>query len=188
MTRRILKLLFFLALALTAVPFAQAQLDTPSFSFVDPQTGEKANAHEDELYEEGTKALHDEDYEDAAGKFDQVIRLHGHKVDAAIYWKAYALNKAGSKDQALTTIAELKKSYPQSRYLHDAEALEVEIKGASVNPNDLSDEETKLVALNALMMSDPERASSQITRSAHRDGRRVTPERVANSLLCMRTS
>jgi len=167
MTRRILKLLFFLALALTAVPFTAAQPGAPSFSFVDPQTGEKANAREDELYEEGTKALHDEDYEDAAGKFDQVVKLRGHKVDAAFYWKAYALTKAGSKDKALTTITELKKSYPQSRYLHDAEALEVEIKGASVNPNDLSDEETKLVALNALMMSDPERAVPLLDKIIH---------------------
>jgi HEAT repeats len=87
-----------------------------------------------------------------------VAKMRGRKADAALYWKAYALNKAGNKSQALTTIAELKKTYPQSRYQRDAGVIEVEIRGASVNPNDLNDEDLKITAINALMNSDPEKA------------------------------
>lgn len=167
MNRRMLVLLCFVALVPAAPSFAQTQTTVPSSSFADPQAGDKANTREDDLYNEGTEALNDGGYEEAAGKFDQVVKMHGRKADAALYWKAYALNKTGNKAQALTTIAELKKNYPQSRYLHDAGALEVEMKGSSVNPNDLSDEETKLLALNALMNSDPERAVPLLDKVIH---------------------
>jgi HEAT repeat protein len=158
MNRTMIALLFLLAgfsARALAVPLQGAALES---GFVDPQAAEKANAHEDELYNDATAALNDGDYEGAAGKFDQVAKMRGRKGDAALYWIAYALNKAGNKEQALTTIAELKKSYPQSKYRRDAEALEIEIKGNSVNPNDLSDEDMKVLAINALMNSDPEKA------------------------------
>ncbi len=164
MNRRILILFSFFALGAS---FPQAQTTVPSSSFVDPQAADKADAHEDELYNSGTEALNNGDYDDAAGKFDRVAKLHGRKADAALYWKAYALNKSGNKGQALTTIAELRKNYPQSRYLRDAGVIEVEAKGASVNPNDLSDEETKLIAINALMNSDPERAVPLLDKIIH---------------------
>jgi outer membrane protein assembly factor BamD (BamD/ComL family) len=167
MNSRILVLFSFFAVGFAAAPFARAQTTVPSSSFVDPQAADKANAHEDELYNDGTEALNNGDYDDAAGKFDQVVKLHGRKADAALYWKAYALNKAGNKGQALATIAELRKNYPQSRYLRDAGALEVEVKGASVNPNDLSDEETRLIAINALMNSDPEKAVPLLDKIIH---------------------
>jgi HEAT repeat protein len=156
---RITMILLFLFSALAAGTQAFAlQGSTPASSFVDPQAAEKANAHEDELYNDATSALNDEEFDDAAQKFDQVAKMRGRKADAALYWKAYALNKAGNKSQALTTIAELKKSYPQSRYVRDADALVVDIKGGAVNPNELPDEDLKVLAINSLMNSDPERA------------------------------
>lgn len=164
---RTLIALFLLALGPAATWGFPIQNGGPGSAFVDPQAAEKANAHEDELYNAGTQAVNDGDYEGAAGKFDQVAKMHGRKADAALYWKAYALNKAGNKDQALATIAELKKTYPQSRYIRDAGAIVVEIKGASVDPNDLSDEDTKMIALNALINSDPERAIPILDRIIH---------------------
>jgi hypothetical protein len=167
MNRRIGVLSFFFVLAIWGGSLAPAQTAAPASSFLDPQASDKGNAHEDELYHDGTEALDNEDYEGAAGKFDEVIKIRGRRIDAALYWKAYAMNKAGNKSQALSAIAELKKGYPQSKYLRDAGALEVEIKGGSVNPNDLSDEETKLIALNALINSDPERAVPLLDKVIH---------------------
>jgi hypothetical protein len=167
MNRRITVTFFVFMLVILGASFAPAQTTPPPSGFADPQAGEKANTREDELYNNGTETLNDGDYEDAATKFSQVVAMHGRKADAALYWKAYALNKAGNKSQASAAIAELKKSYPQSRYLHDAGALEVEMKGASVNPNDLGDDETKMIALNALMNSDPERALPLLDKVIH---------------------
>src|SRR5882724_10104180 len=121
----------------------------PSASLLDPQTAEKANAHKDEL-DNG-------EYDNAIKQFDEVIKIHGRRVDGAMYWRAYALNKAGNKAQALTAIGELRKNYPKSNWLRDAGALEQEMRGGG-NPENISDEELKLLAIQSLMNSDPEKA------------------------------
>jgi HEAT repeat protein len=61
----------------------------------------------------------------------------------------------------LAAIAELRKSYAGSRWLEDAKVLELETKqaaGQNVSPESESDEDLKLLALNGLMQSDPDRA------------------------------
>ena len=158
MTRRLLSLFFFFAFLPSAASLAQAQTSVFSSSLFDPQTAEKANAREDELYTAGTEALNDGNYDEAVNKFDEIVKMRGRKADAALYWKAYALKNAGNKAQAQATIAELRKTYPQSKWLKDAGALEVEMKGAAANPESISDEDLKLLALQSLMNSDPERA------------------------------
>jgi hypothetical protein len=93
--------------------------------------------------------------------FGQVASRNGARADGALYWKAYALGKLGRRDEGLAEIAELRKSYASSRWLDDAKALELELKQASgqtVSPESESDEELKLMAINGLMQSDPERA------------------------------
>lgn len=148
----------FLATRPGARACAAVQNEFPSSNLLEQQGATDKAGQEEQAYNAAQDALHQEDYEHAVSGFDSVINMRGRRVDAAMYWKAYALNKAGNKEQALSTIAELRKAYAQSKYVRDAGALEVEIKGAAVNPNDLGDEETKLMALNALMNSDPEKA------------------------------
>jgi Tetratricopeptide repeat len=170
MNPRVSLFMFVLFLAVLTGPrtCAALQADPPSSSFVDTQNAnDKAREEEEEHYTVAQDSLNQGNYEDAIGEFDSVIKMRGRKTDAAMYWKAYALNKAGNKAQALITIADLKKAFPQSKYVRDAGALEVEIKGAAVNPNDLNDEETKLIALNALMNSDPERAVPLLEKIIH---------------------
>jgi len=155
--------LFLIALFLTGAAFsarpARAALqDVPSASLFDPQTAEKANAHEDQLYSAAKDALDGGEFDDAIKGFDEVIKIHGRKADGALYWKAYALNKAGNKAQALTAIGELRKTYPRSTWLRDAAALEQEMRGVTVNPDNIPDEELKLLAIQSLMNSDPEKA------------------------------
>jgi len=163
MIRKFFLLIFLACLGLGAGP-AQAAAEAiappqsaPSASLVDPQTAEKVNPHEDELYSAAKDALDDGEYDNAIKQFDEVAKLHGRKADGALYWKAYALNKAGNKAQALTTVGELRKNYPKSTWLRDAAALEQEMRGA-VNPENISDDELKLLAIQSLMNSDPEKA------------------------------
>ena len=138
---------------------ARAQGELPMNGFLPQQL--TASAPEDALYKDGTNFLNEGKWDAAAGKFDRVAALHGKRADSALYWKAYALNKSGRRQDALATIAELRKQYPSSTWLKDAGALEVELRQASgqpVNPQEHEDEETKLLALNSLMNSDPKRA------------------------------
>jgi HEAT repeat protein len=77
-----------------------------------------------------------------------------------MYWRAYALSKLGKRDESLAGLAALKQSYPSGRWLNDARALELEVQQASgqpVSPDRQSDEDLKLMAINALAGSDPER-------------------------------
>jgi HEAT repeat protein len=114
-----------------------------------------------ELYDDGLEALDEGRWDRAADRFGRVAETKGPRTDAALYWKAYAQNRQGQRPEALQTIAELLKAYPNSRYLQQAKALEVEVRrdaGQPVRPESQSDEELKLMALQGLQHSDPERA------------------------------
>ena len=158
MSRKLFLILFLNIVVSFGLSSAAAAQQVPSASLLDPQTAEKANAHEDELYQSAKDALDNGEYDNAIKQFDDVIKIHGRKADGAMYWRAYSLNKAGNKAQALTAIGELRKSYPKSNWLRDAAALEQEMRGVTVNPDNISDEELKLLAIQSLMNSDPEKA------------------------------
>jgi len=114
----------------------------------------------DELYSDGREALDEDRYDQAAGKFRELAEMNGPQTDAALYWKAYAENKLGKRDSALTTIADLEKRFAQSRWIRDAKALEIEVRqttGHPSNPDTQSDEDLKMLALSGVMNGNPER-------------------------------
>jgi HEAT repeat protein len=113
-------------------------------------------SHEDADYREGRRALDAGEWEKAAASFAASASRKGDMIDAAMYWLAYAQNRAGRREEALTTIAALRKQYPKSRWIKDAQALEVEM--GAVSPGAESDEDLKVIALNSLMQSDPQQA------------------------------
>ena len=115
----------------------------------------------EELYDDGRDALDEDRYDQAASKFKELAGMNGPQTDAALYWEAYAENRLGKRDTALTTIADMKRRFPQSRWKKDAEALELEVRqssGQKANPEAESDKDLKILALQALLNSDPERA------------------------------
>ena len=120
--------------------------------------------HARDTYGRGLDALDQRDYERALRDFDQYYKAAGDKKDmrgdGALYWKAYTLNKLGRRDEALSTLAMLEKSFPSSRWLNDARALQLEVKqaaGQGASPESQTDEDMKLLAITGLMNSDPER-------------------------------
>jgi HEAT repeat protein len=129
---------------------------------------ERERERENDRYERGQDALDNQQWERAVRSFDEVISLKLSKADAAMYWKAYAQNRLGQRPEALTTIAELTKAYPNSRYLKQAKALEVEVRqnsGRPVSPANETDEELKLLAINGLMNTDPETAIPMLQKT-----------------------
>ncbi len=116
---------------------------------------------ESDLYDEGTAALDQSQWAEALDSFKQVIELHGPHYNAAIYWRAYALNKLARRQEALEALAELEKSKTPDKWTTDARALDVEIRqsmGQKVSPDNMSDDDLKLIVIQGLMNSDPERA------------------------------
>ena len=141
-----------LALAQTVEPPPQAE------SFLQKPA---AKSDDDRLLEKGKAAIDAGNWDEALEAFGAIASGKGAHADEALYWKAYALNKISRRAEALTALAQLRKGYAGSRWLDDAKALELEIRAASgqkVNPDSEPDEDLKLMALNGLMNSDPERA------------------------------
>jgi hypothetical protein len=132
-----------------------------TFAQAEPDDEETAEDQEQEEYESGTDAIDEEEWADATRSFDRVIAMKGKRADAALYWKAYALSREGRRPDALAALAQLKSTAPQSRWLDDAKALEIEIRQQSGQPprvESQSDEEMKLIAINSLMHRNPEEA------------------------------
>lgn len=115
----------------------------------------------EELYDNGREALDDEKYEQARERFSELAKANGPQTDAALYWEAYADQRLGQRQAALTAIADLKTRFPQSRWQKDASALEIEVRqgtGQPSRPEAQGDQELKMLAIQSLMNSDPERA------------------------------
>jgi HEAT repeats len=115
----------------------------------------------EELYDNGREALEDEKYEQARERFSELAKANGPQTDAALYWEAYADQRLGQRQAALAAIADLKARFPQSRWQRDAGALEIEVRqgtGQPSRPEAQGDQELKMLAIQGLMNSDPERA------------------------------
>ena len=121
----------------------------------------------DRLYEEGQRAIEEGRWQNAAERFAAIAAGKGTRSDAAMYWRAYALDRLGQKAEALTAAAELINQYPESKWLADARALELQVRqsaGQPVRPEAEGDEELKLLALQGLQHSDPEQAVPMIEK------------------------
>jgi len=121
----------------------------------------KQAQREMELYAKGTAALDTARYEKALEAFAEAAALKGAKADSALYWKAFSEYKVQAMQAALESLKEVQKNFPDSRWLEQALALELEVKGAMgkpVSPAATPDEELKLLALNSLLNTDAEQA------------------------------
>jgi hypothetical protein len=141
-----------------------------AFSGTIPSTGMEGNAGaasvpDNSLYADGTRAINESRWADAVAIFTRIPGMHDEHADGALYWKAYAENKLGQSSHALSTCAELRGDYPQSRWLDECGALEIEVRARSGKPIQFpagESDDVKLLALNAMMRQDEPRALAQI--------------------------
>jgi len=122
---------------------------------------QEARSREDDLYEKGTGALDERAWDEASAAFRSVADMKGRRADAGLYWLAYARSRQGRGADALAVLDELRRAYPQSRWIKEAKALELEIRqksGQATNPENVADEDLKLMALDGLLNTDPEQA------------------------------
>ena len=151
---------------------AKLLVDTMSFNFGqrgreaevrdrEAELREREREREAELYSRGFEAANEYKWDQALTYFNRVIEMKGNKLDAALYWKAYSQNRLGQRSEALTTIAELSKNHASSPYRKQGTVLEAEVRremGQPVRPQDSTDDEVKLMALQALQNTAPEEA------------------------------
>jgi HEAT repeat protein len=114
-------------------------------------------------YDEGQKALREQNWMEAAEQFQQVIEEGQNQADAAMYWRAYAFYKANRGKEAERELRRLERRYPESSWVKEAQALRIEhqdslaIAEQAASGEHGLDEELRLFALAQLMERDPER-------------------------------
>lgn len=123
------------------------------------------------LLREGRDLIDGEEWAKAAEKFDRFIAAYpkDRDVDVALYWLAYSLKRQGKFKEAAGQLAHLLKDFPKSAWAEESTAMLTEIApqtgdhrtiDESLNKNN---EEIKIVALQSLFESNPERAISYVT-------------------------
>jgi tetratricopeptide (TPR) repeat protein len=114
----------------------------------------------DQWYSQARSYIERDQYDRAMDPLERIISAKSDRADAAMYWKAYSQLKLARRDEALTTLGQLQKQYPASKWLGEARALEVEIKQAAGQPvsADAMNDDLKLLALQGILRTDPEAA------------------------------
>ena len=163
----------FILIILALAASADAQTDDlpqgAISSFQPQRTGDRV----EDAYNAGKKAIYDSNWQQALDSYSQVVKAGRTHVDEALYWQAYAQNKLGRPADSLNSIAQLKREYPRSAWIKDANALEQEIRqkmGQTPRPEQESDCELKLLAVNSLLNTDPDRALPILEKLLGNDG------------------
>lgn len=125
----------------------------PTLAAPNDQAMAPSGKPEQALYWQGHESLKDGRWEEALARFkqleEQLQRSEPQAADAALYWQAYALSKARRGAEARALVERLRSSYPDSRWLGEADRLTRRDSG-----------EASLVdaALDGLLAAPPERA------------------------------
>jgi hypothetical protein len=114
----------------------------------------------DDLYDSAMEAIDEENWNTSLRPLSRLMALNA-RVDAALYWTAYAQGKMSRTAAALESLARLQKEFPTSRWAKEGKALEMEVRGKSgqtPRPDQEEDLDLKLMAVSALAQSDPQEA------------------------------
>jgi HEAT repeat protein len=125
------------------------------------ERGQQSRQRFENLYEQGQNAIERAQWQRAIERFTTLVDAKAPRADAALYWRAYSFDKVNRQAEALTSVAELLKGYPSSRWVVDARALEIQVRqraGQPISPEVQADEELKLFAIQGLQHQDPEQA------------------------------
>ncbi len=146
---------------------ASAEQDIDKLNrFLQTQKSSEASA---KAFREGRDLIGDENWKGAADKFNGFIESFPKdpNVDAALYWLAFAQAKQEKYADADSRIRLLLKKFPRSNWADDARALQVQIApnlGKTVEVANDDDEEIKILALESLFRSNPERGMAYVRK------------------------
>jgi len=96
---------------------------------------------DDDAYAIGTHAMDEHRWQDAVSAFDKVIGEKGKRVDAALYWKAYSLNKLGKTQLAIATCDQLHSQFADSSWNKDCNTISVDVQ---TDPKIVAADQTRL--------------------------------------------
>lgn len=140
-----------------------AQQEDKLNRFVDTQ-----NSAAMQLFREGRDLIGDEEWKQAESKFRKFVAQYpkDRNADAALYWLAFALSKQGKNTEADEQLRRLLNEFPRSEWADDATALRAQlgvdprVVNQALNEDDV---EVKIVALQSLFESSPERGLAYVS-------------------------
>ncbi len=136
-------------------------------------------ANDTSAYATGTRAMNERRWQDAIAAFDKVIAAKDKRSDAALYWKAYSLNKLRRRSDATAVCNALRGQYADSSWNKDCAALSINARNNADNSGDFplpldvhidpivvpdihvdfkNNSDIKILALNSLLNQDPAKA------------------------------
>jgi HEAT repeat protein len=132
------------------------------------QTG---NSPAMKLFRAGRDMIENEEWAKAAETFNSFINTYprDNDVDAALYWYAYSLKRQGNAKAAAKALKRLIKEHSRSGWREEADAMLTELAPALGQTHIIDDalgkenEELKIIALQSLFDSNPERALGFVT-------------------------
>ncbi|MGB0134877.1 HEAT repeat domain-containing protein [Dokdonella sp.] len=115
-----------------------------------------------ELYWQGHEALKNADWSKARENFSrleaELQKKEPASADAAVYWQAYALLQARRTAEARATVERLQRTYPDSRWLGDAQDLLRQTRGGVKIAEGDDDEGLAEIAVVGLLQAPADRA------------------------------
>jgi HEAT repeat protein len=141
------------------------------------------NAAAARIFREGRDLIGDEEWEEAEGKFRSFVANYPKEknLDAALYWLAFTEIKQEKYHEAEQQLKRLLAEFPRSNWADDASALRVQIAQEVGNPEVINqtlnedDVEVKIVALQSLFESNPERGLAYVTEMM-KPGSKANPQ------------
>jgi HEAT repeat protein len=130
----------------------------------------------DSVYKQARRALEQKEYGSAAKLFETIVSRYPRSDYApdALYWKGFALYRAGDLDGAVQALEAQTQRFPNASTKSDAASLLVVVRGEQAKRGDAGarrevdaiaqakgsceDMEVKIAALDAVQRMDPERA------------------------------
>lgn len=143
-----------------------AALGAPAHAAPDDRAMAPSGKDHQTLYWQGHEQLKAGRWEEAVARFSELEetlrRSEPASVDAALYWRAYALAKAKRVGEARASLDRLSRDFPDSRWKGEVDRLRKELGGAPRADKD----ENALVdaAIDGLMSAPPERALPLLKR------------------------
>lgn len=132
-------------------------------------------------YADGTRAMNEHRWKDAIGDFDKVIDSKDKRAAAALYWKAYSLNKLQRYSDSAAICGTLRAQYRDSSWNKDCDVLLLSDRNSQMNlhfdfppidvhvdpivipPVDFKNNmDFKILSLNSMLKDDPAKAVSEL--------------------------
>jgi len=175
MTKRIGPQLLFPVLLLSA-----AMLQPVYARAISPEPA-PVSAQDTSPYADGTRAMNEHRWKDAINAFDKVIDAKDKRAAAALYWKAYSLNKLQRYSDSAAICGTLRAQYRDSSWNKDCDvlllsdrnrqmdfnfnfpAIDVHVDPIVIPPVDFKNNmDFKILSLNSMLKDDPAKAVSEL--------------------------